>query len=181
VAFESSDITLASGATNGYSQILIHDRTTHQTTLVSASTFRWQGNEWSHTPVDLSETGRYVSFFSSASDLVLYDGNGFSDIFVRDREGWTYALDGAVRDEADHPVAGITVGYGNRIGESKVTDTNGEYQLYYMPAGVYSIKAWKLGYIPDPIERLITVPPTTLGVDFVVRKATNVVYLPLVR
>jgi hypothetical protein len=181
VAFESSDTTLASGATNGYSQILIHDRTTHETTLVSANTYGWEGDEWSHCPPDISATGRYVSFISSSNDLVLYDANDVNDIFVRDREGWTYALDGTVRDEANQPIAGITVGYGNRHGESKETDSNGEYQLYYMPAGTYSIKAWKLGYIPDPIERPIMVPPTTLGVDFVVRKATNVVYLPLVR
>jgi hypothetical protein len=181
VAFESSDTTLASGATNGYSQILVHDRITHETTLVSASTYGWQGDEWSHCPPDLSATGRYVSFFSSAGNLVPDDGNGFADIFVRDRVGSTYALDGTVRDDEGHPMAGITVGYGDGVGESKKTDTNGEYQLYYMPAGTYSIKAWALGYIPDPIERLITVPPTTLGVDFVVREATNFIYLPLVR
>ena len=177
VVFTSSDTTLAAGATNGYTQILAHDRTTHETTLVSASTYRWQGNSWSHCPPDISTTGRYVSFHSLASDLVTDDGNGFSDLFVRDREGWTYAMDGTVRDEGGNPVAGVWVGYGTGVGEWKETDTNGEYQLYYMPEGTYAIYTMQQGYTSDPPVNYVTLPPTTIGVDFMLVPA-KLVYLP---
>jgi hypothetical protein len=181
VAFESADTTLASGATNGYSQILIHDRQTHETTLVSANTYGWQGNEWSNCPPDLSTNGRYVTFYSSASDLVTDDANDLADIFVRDREEWTYAVAGTVRDELNHPLANITVGYGTKTGQSKATDNNGEYELYYMAPGTYAIKTWAIfGYISVPSVREITVPPTTINVDFIIQPATNFMLLPLV-
>ncbi|MCU0485332.1 MAG: carboxypeptidase regulatory-like domain-containing protein [Anaerolineales bacterium] len=179
VVFESSDTTLAVGATNGYSQILAHNRTTHETTLVSASTYRWQGNSWSHCPPGISTTGRYVAFYSLASDLVTNDANGFADIFVRDREGWTYAMDGTVRDEASNPIAGVWVGYDSGVGESKLTDTLGQYQLYYMPEGTYSVRAWKLGYYSIPAVQLVTLPPTTIGVDFILKPAA-LIFFPVV-
>lgn len=182
VVFTSSDVTLAAGATNGKTQVLAHNRTTHETTLVSASTFGWQGNSWSAPPPDISADGRYVSFHSYASDLVMDDANSLPDIFVRDREGWTYAVAGTVRDEADHPVQNVTVGHGTKLTQYKVTDNNGDYELYYIPAGTVSIKAWAPGYLPaTPAERLVTLPPTTNDVDFVIRQATDYQLLPMIK
>jgi hypothetical protein len=98
---------------------------------------------------------------------------------VRDRIGWTYALAGTVRNQSGNPLVNITVGYGNQIGQNKVTDNNGEYELYYLPAGTYSIKAWAPGFLSNPFEILVSVPPTTVGVDFVMRPATKFLYLPI--
>ncbi len=52
--------------------------------LVSRSSFGAPGNGASLTPV-LSADGRYVVFPSEASNLVRQDGNGVSDVFVKDR------------------------------------------------------------------------------------------------
>lgn len=178
VVFESDDTALATGATNGYSQLLAHDRLTHQTTLVSASTYRWQGNSWSNCPPDISADGRYVSFPSVASDLVTDDANSLQDIFVRDRTGWTYAVAGTVRNGSGNPVSGVKVGYGSKVGENDVTDTNGEYELYYMPTGTYHIIAHLFGWLSIPAENVISVPPTTIDADFVIVPASNFLYLP---
>jgi hypothetical protein len=178
VAFGSAATNLAAGATNGYTQILVHDRTEHTTTLVSASTYRWQGDSWSHCPPDLSATGRYIAFTSSAGNLVTGDANSVRDVFVRDWEGYTYGMDGTVRNAAGNPLSGVWVGYGVKVGQSKATDSNGEYELYYMPTGTYTIRAVAPGYLSDPPYQLVTVPPTTVGVDFVMRARLDI-YLPL--
>jgi len=182
VAFESDDTELAAGATNGKTQILVHDRDTGQTTLGSANTYGWQGDDWSTCPVDLSADGRYLAIFSRANDLVTDDGNGLADIFVRDRVVWTYAVDGTVRDAAGNPIPDVWVGYGSKVGQSKLTDTNGFYELYYMPPGQYTIKARKPGLLSDPFERLVSISDTTInGIDFVMRPPSGILYLPLVR
>ncbi|MFD1045868.1 TolB family protein [Kibdelosporangium lantanae] len=52
--------------------------------LVSRSQYGTLGNGASITPV-VSADGRYVAFQSDASNLVRHDGNGVTDIFVKDR------------------------------------------------------------------------------------------------
>jgi hypothetical protein len=132
--------------------------------------------------VDLSADGRYLAIFSRANDLVTDDGNGLADIFVRDRVVWTYAVDGTVRDAAGNPIPDVWVGYGSKVGQSKLTDTNGFYELYYMPPGQYTIKARKPGLLSDPFERLVSISDTTInGIDFVMRPPSGILYLPLVR
>jgi hypothetical protein len=180
VAFGSADITLAPGFRSHDPQILIHDRTTGETSLVPVNTRGETADGQSNVPADLSATGRYVSFSSRAQNLGS-DGNSSDDIFVRDREGWTYALAGAVRDAVSTPIQGVTVvGSGLRWGYHMQTDPNGEYQFAYVPPGVYSIKASAPGLLFTPFEQLVTLPPTTLGVDFVATEATSFRYLPLV-
>lgn len=52
---------------------------------VSVSSTGVQANSASYRPW-ASESGRYVCFYSSASNLVASDGNGTADVFVRDRQ-----------------------------------------------------------------------------------------------
>jgi Tol biopolymer transport system component len=54
------------------------------TALISVALDGWRGNSDSLVP-SLSADGRYVAFFSYASDLVPGDTNNCSDVFVRDR------------------------------------------------------------------------------------------------
>jgi Tol biopolymer transport system component len=84
VAFSSSATNLSSGDNNGFFDVFVHDRLTHQTTMVSLSTTRTQGNAASLDP-KISGDGRYVAFNSRASNFILGDTNGWDDIFVRDR------------------------------------------------------------------------------------------------
>ncbi|MBK8815692.1 MAG: PD40 domain-containing protein [Methylococcaceae bacterium] len=85
IAFESVADNLVSGDTNGTDDIFVHDRLTHETTRVSVDSNGGQGNRESYFP-SISANGRWVAFFSGASNLVAGDTNGpFGDIFVHDR------------------------------------------------------------------------------------------------
>ncbi|GAB4549100.1 MAG: hypothetical protein OHK0023_13040 [Anaerolineae bacterium] len=84
VAFQSSADNLILADTNSSDDIFLHDRTTGQTTRVSLGSDGAQGNGSSRFP-DISGTGRYITFFSLASNLVSGDGNGIEDVFIHDR------------------------------------------------------------------------------------------------
>lgn len=86
VAFEigSFNSNLIPGDTNDSSDILIHDRSTGQTTRVSVASNGTQGNGYSSQPT-ISADGRYVAFLSSATNLVAGDTNVKRDVFVHDR------------------------------------------------------------------------------------------------
>ncbi len=88
VSFRSSASNLVTGDTNGQTDIFVHDRDTGITTRVSLGAGGVQGNGGSSSSA-LSADGRYVSFASSASNLVTGDTNGQTDIFVHDRDTGT--------------------------------------------------------------------------------------------
>jgi Tol biopolymer transport system component len=84
VAFSSLADDLTGLDTNGVRDVFVRDRTAGVTTLVSInSAGTASGNGSSSSPV-ISADGRYVAFFSSASNLVANDSNGTQDVFVRD-------------------------------------------------------------------------------------------------
>jgi Tol biopolymer transport system component len=85
VAFWSDSSNLVSGDTNGISDVFVHDRQTGQTSRVSVASNGTQGNDSSSYP-SLSVDGRYVAFNSFATNLVIGDTNGKSDLFVHDRQ-----------------------------------------------------------------------------------------------
>jgi Tol biopolymer transport system component len=84
VAFESDASNLVSGDGNGVTDVFVRDRRTGRTRPVSVSSGERQGNGPSFNPV-ISADGRFVAFQSDASNLVRGDGNGVTDIFIRDR------------------------------------------------------------------------------------------------
>jgi len=83
VAFASFATNLVPNDSNGCRDVFVHDLQTGQTSLVSADSTGQFGNNTSVYP-SISADGRYVAFASFASNLVLLDTNGKSDIFVRD-------------------------------------------------------------------------------------------------
>ena len=85
VAFESVATNLVNKDTNGVSDVFVRDRQTGKTTRVSVRTNGKQGDDVSLRP-SISSDGRYVAFWSAATNLVNKDTNGVSDIFVRDRQ-----------------------------------------------------------------------------------------------
>ena len=85
VAFESYAANLVNGDTNGASDIFIHDRQTGETRRVSVRTNGAQGDGNSYYP-SISSDGRYVAFYSYATNLANGDTNGASDVFVHDRQ-----------------------------------------------------------------------------------------------
>lgn len=84
VAFNSDATNLVPADTNGEWDIFVRDRLAGLTTMVSVASNGVQGNDISYPP-DISGDGRYVTFFSIASNLVPADTNGTWDIFVHDR------------------------------------------------------------------------------------------------
>jgi hypothetical protein len=118
VAFASSASNLVDGDTNNASDIFLVDRDTDNdgvfdeagaisTTRVSVATGGAQANGNSTTP-SIDSSGRYISFWSAASNLVENDTNGVADIFVYDvKEGSTTRIsvnkDGAQANGASAP------------------------------------------------------------------------------
>jgi Tol biopolymer transport system component len=85
VAFYSDATNLVLGDTNGYGDVFVRDRQTSTTTRVSVDSGGNEANGSSFQPA-ISSDGRYVAFYSAATNLVLGDGNGSWDVFVRDRD-----------------------------------------------------------------------------------------------
>jgi Tol biopolymer transport system component len=93
IVFESTATNLVPDDTNGTFDIFVHDRLTGLTERVSVASDESQSNATSyssndHGP-DISADGRFVVFYSYASNLVAGDTNGLGDIFVRDRQSGT--------------------------------------------------------------------------------------------
>jgi Tol biopolymer transport system component len=120
VAFESLATNLVSGDTNGAYDIFVRDRTAGTTTLVSKNSAGVEGDSGSYS-ASISADGRYVTFQSSATNLVSGDTNGMGDIFVRDRQtGTTYLVS---RDSA-----GVE---GNGYSDSPSISADGRYVAFY--------------------------------------------------
>lgn len=81
IAFESHATNLVSTEDNGQQDIYVRDRTLGTTTLISDAIGGADGH--SSAP-HISGDGRYVVFYSAATNLVPFDTNGFLDVFVHD-------------------------------------------------------------------------------------------------
>ena len=85
VVFGSDATNLVSDDTNGVGDIFVHDRQTGQTTRVSVASDGSEANGGSASPA-ISGDGRFIAFYSDASNLVSNDTNGCADIFVHDNQ-----------------------------------------------------------------------------------------------
>ena len=88
VAFYSDASNLVAGDTNQKSDAFIRDVQKGKTQRVSVSSVGEQGNGNSYSQA-LSVDGRYVGFYSDATNLVPADTNNVQDVFVRDRQTGT--------------------------------------------------------------------------------------------
>jgi Tol biopolymer transport system component len=88
VAFTSDSTNLVEEDTNYSSDIFVHDRQTGLTTRVSVDDAGNQGDGASMTTggSSISADGRYIAFYSLATNLVAGDTNGAMDVFVHDRQ-----------------------------------------------------------------------------------------------
>jgi Tol biopolymer transport system component len=85
IAFISEANNLVEDDTNGMVDVFVYDRQNRLIQRVSASSTGIQANLYSHAPLAISASGRYVAFSSSASNLVKGDMNSTRDVFVHDR------------------------------------------------------------------------------------------------
>ncbi len=138
VAFWSVANNLVSGDTNDIDDVFVHDRQTRQTSRVSIASDGTQGNRRSGWP-SISADGRYVAFWSEASNLVSDDTNGVADVFVHDRKAGTttrvsVASDGAQGNERS---SGLSISADGRyvafwsVASTLVNgDTNGRQDVF---------------------------------------------------
>ncbi len=88
VAFESLASNLVAGDTNGWPDVFVRDRQSGTTERVSLAPGGAEGDNDSSDP-SISADGRFVAFWSWASNLVAGDTNGWADVFVCDRQSGT--------------------------------------------------------------------------------------------
>ena len=138
VAFSSPATNLVAGDTNGYDDVFVHDRLTGLTERVSIASDGSQANNHSRDCA-LSADGRYVAFWSYASNLVTADTNPGADIFVRDRqtgqtERVSIASDGSESDgESEYPsisADGRYVAFASNASTLVSNDTNGAADIF---------------------------------------------------
>jgi Tol biopolymer transport system component len=91
VVFSSEATNLVIGDTNEATDVFVRDRRLGTTKRVSVRSNETQGNGGSQHAA-ISSSGRFVVFDSSASNLVVGDGNNQIDVFVRDLELGTTRL-----------------------------------------------------------------------------------------
>ena len=84
VAFDSDSPALVAGDTNRVRDVFVHDRATGTTDRVSLAGDGTEADGQSQRPT-LSDDGRYVAFWSDATNLVPGDDNDVADAFVYDR------------------------------------------------------------------------------------------------
>jgi Tol biopolymer transport system component len=88
IVFDSKAGNLAGIDTNGNYDVFLRDTQTGTTTCISVDGTGAAANSASYEP-SVSSDGRYVAFYSMASNLVTGDTNGTWDVFVRDRQNGT--------------------------------------------------------------------------------------------
>lgn len=85
IAFMSYATNLGEGTTNDIGQLYVHDVDLGETRIVSSNSRGETGNHRSEMP-RLSADGKFLAFYSSASNLVDQDTNGRADIFLKNLE-----------------------------------------------------------------------------------------------
>jgi hypothetical protein len=83
ITFDSSATNLIIGDTNTFSDVFTHNRLTGITSRVSVSSGGTEGNNPSDYPA-ISTDAAWITFRSTASNLVSNDTNGKMDVFLRD-------------------------------------------------------------------------------------------------
>ncbi|MFN0007343.1 MAG: TolB family protein [Planctomycetota bacterium] len=138
VVFESSATNLVPGDTNGVVDVFVRDRLTATTARVSVDSSGAQGDGESLGPT-ISADGRYVAFYSAATNLVLSDTNAVTDVFVHDRQTGVTEL--ASVDSAGNQGDGVCyyptlsadgryVAFRSAATNLVPSDTNGSYDIF---------------------------------------------------
>ena len=84
VVFLSTSTNMVAGDTNGVSDVFLHDRVLGTTVRVSVDSAGGEQNAASLEQPSVTESGRFVAFSSTGSNLVAGDTNPAVDVFLRD-------------------------------------------------------------------------------------------------
>ncbi len=86
VAYGSDAGNLVSGDTNHRADVFVHDRQSGMTERVSVASGGAEANDHSRGLPSISADGRFVTYNSNATNLVVGDTNGWADAFLHDRQ-----------------------------------------------------------------------------------------------
>jgi hypothetical protein len=143
VAFSSAATNLVPGDANAHIDIFVHNIQTGETVLASVDSNGVQANADCLDPV-LSADGRYVTFHSTAMNLVANDTNNADDVFVRDlllgtTECVSVGLNGTpgngLSDKASISSDGRYVSFVSFASNLAAGDTNGTYDVFARDRG----------------------------------------------
>ncbi|MDF1552817.1 MAG: hypothetical protein P1P84_07135 [Deferrisomatales bacterium] len=138
VVYSSSAPNLVEGDSNDVSDVYVTDLSSGVTVRVSVASDGAEGDDSSRQPA-ISGDGRFVSFTSSAGNLVGGDRNGVSDVYVHDRWSGTtsrVSIDSAGAEGNDSSVEssissdGRIVAFRSRAANLVTNDTNGERDVF---------------------------------------------------
>ena len=138
VVFKSRAKNLAPGSLRTRWSTYVHDRQTGVTKRVSVDSNGVPANRSSHAPA-ISGDGRWVTFYSPASNLVAGDTNGLRDIFVHDcqtGETTRASVDSAGTEGNDHcylssiSADGRFVAFESVASNLVADDTNGSQDIF---------------------------------------------------
>jgi tricorn protease-like protein len=120
VAYESNASNLVSGDTYGSADIFVYDRKTGTTERISVPRDSTEENGVSNIAPEISANGRYVTYWSDASNLVPGDTNGTTDVFVFDRKMGTTERVSVASDGTE----------GNNESSAPAISANGRYVTF---------------------------------------------------
>lgn len=148
VAFTSFAANLVAGDGNRASDVFVHDRRTATTTMISVAPDNQPGDNASVAP-SISADGRFVAYMSHATNLIVGDTNGGTDVFLRDRTQGTTELVSATADgmpgNASSAVPAISadgryVAFDSVASDLVDGDTNGFSDVFYRDRQTASTK-----------------------------------------
>ena len=124
VVFTSAATNLGPVDTNGGTDVYRKDLSSGSVVLVSLDSAGGQANGSSIAP-SVSADGRYVAFFSDATNLTAFDANGAFDVFLRDVAAGTTTL-------VSQAYGGLQTGNGASLQQSVSAD--GRFVAFYSTA-----------------------------------------------
>lgn len=139
IAFHSQASNLVQGDTNGQADVFVRDVESGITTRVSVDAFGNQATGGGSNDPSISGDGRFIAFWSTATNLVPGDTNGAGDIFVRDTaQGSTIriSIDSAgVQANAGSlapaiSATGMNVVFSSAASNLVASDTNSRYDIF---------------------------------------------------
>jgi hypothetical protein len=122
VCFLSVASTLVSGDTNVRSDVFLRDRASNTTVRISTHTDGTQANNDSSNAV-ISSDARFITYSSTATNLITGDTNGVGDVFMWDQfaTGFTLGCDPGVGGVMACPCANPPAGTGRGCDNSSST------------------------------------------------------------
>ncbi|PTL75089.1 PD40 domain-containing protein [Vitiosangium sp. GDMCC 1.1324] len=143
VVFESAADNFVSGDTNYRNDVFLYDAVAGSLTRVSVSATGAQVNGNSYYP-HISPNGRYVTFTSSASNLVTGDTNNYEDVFVKDLQtGAVRRIMGSAQPNGASMLSSVTSN-GSVVFRSNASnlvsgDTNARMDVFFFDAATLSL------------------------------------------